>query len=98
MAHARCVTLWGLVQQRLQQVDQNWLLDYGTEYQGLDPREKDEWHDYFHEHFDGKGKKVSRITLQLLCPFLVEAYGLDNPATMGKLMEGLIASLGFIKC
>ena len=39
---------WAEVQRRLRLVDQNWLMDYGDEYQSLDPKEKDEWHDWFH--------------------------------------------------
>ena len=39
----------------------------------------------------GRGEKMSRLTLQLLCPLLVQSHGLEIPATMGMLMEGLIA-------
>ena len=45
----------------------------------------------FHANHIGKGKQVSRLTLQRLCPVLAQSHGLDNPVTMGKLMQGLIA-------
>lgn len=89
----RCLTALAEIQAIMQQVDQQFMFEYASEYVALAPAEKQTWHGWFHESgkHNGVGNKVNRLALQVMCPEIVTAYSLNNPKTMGQLLEGLVS-------